>query len=72
MVGWLVGTRETEFRSVINTATADCDEVDPVAEGYSLTNDTASMWVSGDKMLLFINKDRETGIDKCSESSLIF
>ena len=54
VVGWLV-----EFRSVIKSATADCDEVDTVAEGYSVTNVTASMWVSGDKRLLFINKERE-------------
>ena len=58
VVGWLV-----EFRSVIKSATADCDEVDTVAEGYSVTNVTASMWVSGDKRLLFINKERETDID---------
>ena len=59
VVGWLV-----EFRSVIKSATADCDEVDTVAEGYSVTNVTASMWVSGDKRLLFITRrERETDID---------
>ena len=56
---WLVGICETEFRSVIKTATADCYEVDPVAEGPSVTNETASMWVSSDKKLLFVNKARE-------------